>query len=361
MSISSMRCGLLALTALLASGCYSGGRWTMPDLAFWKANPFSSSTKSAPPESVPRPSQLASQPLPAPGAGYTPSTQATAGTTAPAYSALPATSMGQPYAAAQSSAGGSTNPYVAPQQGYYTADAGANTAASYPVTNPYAPSTPAAGLAQSPPSYGSSPYGASGANGSSTPFGATPGAAAPQQNYGTPAGGAAGYVAANPTGPYANPVRDNRQSEYENRLADYRSTAGPYGSQIPDYRNAANAGNQPANDYRNAPSGYQSPESAPQGSMPPTQPQGAPYAQGGYGSPAVQTAGLYDQPASGYSPGNTGYSPGNTGYSPGNTGYSPPGTPSYQSPAGTNPYQSPAAATDAGYSPGSVSRYDASY
>ena len=349
MSISSVRYGLVAMTALALSGCYSGGRWTMPDLAFWKTNPFSSTAKSTAPEAVPRPSELASQPIPAPGAGYAPSYQNTASTTAPPYS-VPAASPAsqQSYAAVPSSPGATAAPYMAPQQGYYGADSGPGASASYPATNPYPATSVPHGLAtQSPSAYGSNPYDASGGHGSPTPFGA---AAAPQ-GYGVPSGGPSGYVAANPSGPYANPVRDDARSDYDARLADYRSNTGNYGAAIPDYRADNNYQNQPASDYRNAPAGYQGqsqgnptqPQGAPYGQGNPTPAQNAPYGQPGYGSPTVQTAGLYDQPTGGYSPGNT--------------GYNPPGVPPYQSPSGVN--SPPAAAgSDPGYSPGSVGRYE---
>lgn len=350
MSMSSIRYGLVAMTALALSGCYSGGRWTMPDLAFWKTNPFSSAAKSTSPEAVPRPSELASQPIPAPGAGYAPSNQNTANTTAPPYSvgAVSPASQ-QTYAAAPSSPGATATPYMAPQQGYYGADSSPGASASYPATNSYPVTSVPHGLAaQSPSSYGNNPYDASGGHGSPTPFGA---AAVAPQGYGAPSGGASGYVASNPSGPYANPVRDDARNDYDARLADYRSNAGNYGAAIPDYRAPDNYQSQPASDYRNAPAGYQGQSQdnpaqrqgnpmQPQGV--PTQVQGVPYGQPGYGSPAVQTAGLYDQPTGGYSPGNT--------------GYDPPGVPPYQSPGGVN--SSPAGtSSDPGYSPGSVGRY----
>ncbi len=43
MRISRSQCALVLILTIGISGCYSGGKWSMPNLAFWKSNPFSSS------------------------------------------------------------------------------------------------------------------------------------------------------------------------------------------------------------------------------------------------------------------------------------------------------------------------------
>ncbi len=371
MSISSMRYCLVAMAALSMSGCYSGGRWTMPDLAFWKTNPFSSSGKSAATEPIPRPSELASQPSPAPGAGYTPTSGNTAETMAPPYAGASPASVGQqPYASTQTPAGVPTSPYMAPQQGYYEANAVAGAATAYPVTNPYAPaSTPSASAAPAQ-DYGSNPYGVPVAHESPTPFGSGQTAASPQ-NYGMPAGANPGYVAANPSGPYANPVRNDSQDPYDQRLADYRSSAGPYGSAVPGYRTdqemsnqADNYRNQPVGDYRSQPAGdyrnqpvsdYRDQSTndsrGTASGYPPNQALPSQQSPAGYQAPPDYNSN------SGYQATNpAGQSAG--GYSPGNTGYTPPGVAPYQPPAGMNTSPLAEPTSDSGYSPGSVSRYN---
>ena len=44
MRISRSQCALVLILTIGISGCYSGGKWSMPNLAFWKSNPFSSSS-----------------------------------------------------------------------------------------------------------------------------------------------------------------------------------------------------------------------------------------------------------------------------------------------------------------------------
>ena len=39
---------LVILTAVVLSGCYSDGRWTAPNLAFWKSSPFQSAPLATP-------------------------------------------------------------------------------------------------------------------------------------------------------------------------------------------------------------------------------------------------------------------------------------------------------------------------
>ena len=42
------RCVLVILTAVVLSGCYSDGRWSAPNLAFWKSSPFQSTPSATP-------------------------------------------------------------------------------------------------------------------------------------------------------------------------------------------------------------------------------------------------------------------------------------------------------------------------
>ena len=42
------RCVLVVLTAVVLSGCYSDGRWSAPNLAFWKSSPFQSTPSATP-------------------------------------------------------------------------------------------------------------------------------------------------------------------------------------------------------------------------------------------------------------------------------------------------------------------------
>jgi len=141
---SLTRSCLVAVLAVSFSGCYSGGRWTMPNLAFWNSSPFDSVASSGKsPDGMPKPSELAAEPGPEPGAGYEsgegagavdtamPDYPSTAGTTdAPAYTA--ATPAGytaqQPYPSSSAAGGngqaggyGSGSGYIPPQQGQYSA------------------------------------------------------------------------------------------------------------------------------------------------------------------------------------------------------------------------------------------------
>ncbi len=311
MRIPFLRYGLAVMTTVALSGCYSGGRWTTPNLAFWKSNPFSSTSKSTAPEAVPRPSQLATQPGPPPGTGYSPGTSDTADTLAPAY---PTTASGfeahPPYSPAgvQPAAGTAGMPYMAPQQGHYAPGPPGGIAAA----NPYGAPTGGHNGPGAPPAPTHNPYA-----------------------VGNTHGAAPSYVATNPSGPYANPVRGDAQGSYDARLADYRSTAGMHASSIPDYRSE---NDQPRAetppDYRSWPG-----ERAAHG-------PGAPYDQAT--SPAASAHG--HNTAQGY------YPPSNN-YSPGNTGYQPQGLPPYQPPYNPN-VPADGATSDPGYSPGSVGRYN---
>ncbi len=337
MPIPSSRYCLVVVTALTLSGCYSGGRWTMPNLAFWKTNPFNSTAKSTAPEAIPRPSELAVQPGPPPGTGYNPITANTANATAPAYPTTPASFADQqPYRATQPATGASAPPYVVPQQGYYDPGVPAGMAASPATTNPHA-AAPTHGAGTQPARrYDSDSYAAGGPHHSPTPFGAEPRHSA--EPYGNPSSSPADYRAANPSGPYANPVRD----PHDGRLADYRSTAGAYASPIPDYRSGPH-GQAPGQDYRHPPADYQN------------QPSGSGLHM--HGGPSGQGISAAPDGHGGNTP--QGYYPPPTGYTPGNTGYHPPGVPDYQVPGSTNPASSGSDGynSGSGYSPGSVGRY----
>ena len=338
MPIPSARYCLVAVTALTLSGCYSGGRWTMPNLAFWKTNPFSSTAKSTAPEAIPRPSELAVQPGPPPGTGYNPSTDNTANTTAPAYPTTPASfAAEQPYTATHAATGAPATPYIAPQQGYYDPGLPAGVASSPPTTNPHAAAPPHGAGTQPSRRYGSDSYAAGGPHQSPTPFGAEPRHST--EPYGGPSASPADYMAANPSGPYADRVRD----PYDGRLADYRNTAGAYASPIPDYRSGTD-GQSPRHDDRHPPAEYQN---QPPGS-------GVPM----HGGPSEQGVGAAPNGHSGNTP--QGYYPPPSGYAPGNTGYHPPGVPQYQPPYRGNPtpWSSDGYSLDSGYSPGSVGRYE---
>lgn len=344
MPIPSARYCLVVVMALTLSGCYSGGRWTMPNLAFWKTNPFNSTAKSTAPEAIPRPSELAVQPGPPPGTGYNPITTNTANTTAPAYPTTPASfAAEQPYPATQPTRGAPGPPYVTPQQGYYDPGLPAGMAASPATTNPYAANpyagAPSHGAGTQPARrYDSDSYATAGPHHSPTPFGAEPRHST--EPYGGPSASPADHAAAHGSGPYANPVRE----PYDNRLADYRSTAGAYASPIPDYR-SGNEGQSPAHDDR-FPSAYN--QNQPYG-------DGAPMRHGPSGHGTAT--------APGGQGGNTprGYYPPPSGYTPGNTGYNPAGLPQDQVPGSTTAPTSAGSDgynLDSNYSPGSVGRYE---
>ncbi len=335
MRTSFARYCLVTAVSIALSGCYSGGRWTVPNLAFWKSNPFSGPTSRASgPEAVPRPSELATQPGPAPGTGY--ASYDTSGTLAPTYPTTPASfAAQQPYPVTHATPP-ITSPYMAPQHGYYdpATPSGAPSTVPYTATNPYA-NTP--GNQQA---YGANPHSPVNHSFTGNPHTpavghqgtAPPGATAYGAQGTTPANGQpSGYAAANPSGLYANPVRSDGRDPYDARLADYRSSGGPYGSPVPDYRSAGGY-QSPEPDYRNQTHDWNSP-----GAQHPQNHAGTPY-----GPPTS---------ASGVAPYRQ------EGYAPGNTGYAPPGVPPYQSPIPPGTPTHGGYGSDPGYSPGSVGRY----
>jgi len=133
MRISKLQCAFVIFLTISLSGCYSGGKWTMPNLAFWKSSPFSSSTAGnlTPSTTTPtKPSTLATNnstaslttaPL---YQGATSSTTTPGGAVAPQYSypastpSMSSATTAPTYTASQTSTVGNSQ-YVTPQQGPY--------------------------------------------------------------------------------------------------------------------------------------------------------------------------------------------------------------------------------------------------
>lgn len=192
------RCTLAILAAAVVSGCYSDGRWSAPNLAFWKSNPFQS-TPGATPGAVGSPVKPSG--IAAATKGTTPSTPPTgyaaAGAVAPS-----AVSLGTPVGYNAPNTGYPTNQYPAAAT---TPGAAASMAPSSHVPA-YTASTAGVPGASA---YGSSPAGAGVANSPYGPSGATP--ASP---YGAPAASAYNAMpaaAATPGGyPPAGTVSDPR-------------------------------------------------------------------------------------------------------------------------------------------------------
>ncbi len=366
MPIPPVRYGFLVVMVLSLAGCYSGGRWSMPDLAFWKTNPFSPS-KSTAPDPIPRPTELAHQPGPPPGSGHASANFDTADTAAPPFGGPSSdlASRHQPYPVTQPDGGDALPSYMAPQEGRY--DAGSNdpsrpggVAAFNTRTSPQTGAAVPHGT--SPPSnhaLASNPYAGRGGSGSPTPYPVDTGAGS--QGHGIPPG----YVSADPSGPYANPVRRDPQESYDAQLADYRNTAGMYGSAIPDYRGGS--------DHNFSGERHQAPPSADR-SRPGDHPAYAPdmphtpagtVPSSGYGTNTPH--GYYPPSGAGQADPNAwqdrNHSPEGHhwpagGYSPGNTGYQPSGVPPYEPPGGASSSDARAFHSEPGYSPGSVSRYE---
>ena len=154
--MSAKHLGLLCLVSVgvLLSGCYSNGRWTMPNFAFWKSSD-AAKPETAKPETVAgdstnptRPSQLAgSGQLPPPGAGLTSPSNAAPNTAGVGQYPYPSTSSTP--TASRSSAGGYTGATasnsIQPQQGAYPATPPAAGAGGYAATGySAAPATPTA-------------------------------------------------------------------------------------------------------------------------------------------------------------------------------------------------------------------------
>lgn len=407
MRISVTRYAMVVLIAFGLTGCQGGNSWSMPGLASWRSNPFSSSESEETPSGIPKPSEVVSS-------LGTPTTTATTAstTTAPgtgyggmSYPGTGYTGIGSPTRTNPSTAAGYNAPYNYPQQ-------------PYPSTQPTPPPSYGAGggsvpyVATQPGNYG---LGSSASTAPSSPY-AYPGtpnysgsAASP---YG-PLGGSqsarpSSYTSAGTAGPYANPVRPSTGStsgsdRYSSGSDRYGAASGRYAAGTDRYQTAtitpgagasgsqytggptagsgypAKAGSLyspgPGSNYSGAgigtpprygattPSGGASLGSRYNRS--PSGPSAAPTSVAPYASTATT------QPQSGY-PAILGsaaqsYTPADNGYTPAANGYQPPGVAPYQSPAGTyrSPtpgasYQTPStqgSGTQAPYQPGSVQSY----
>jgi len=313
----------------------------MPNLAFWKTNPFKSSSSAAPAKAgiPPLPSAIASTPAPPPGAGYAKMASSTspevsypnttpgyAASTAPPISPTPYPSSRQPNYAAGSGA------YMAPQQGSY--GAGSSSAATVAPYGPYSSASSYTGRA-------ASPYG---------PVSQLPGAT-----------NGPGYVTSGTNRPYANQV----QPSYEPASPYVGSTPSPsYGA------NSAYSGSSPpvgtttggATSQHPATSQYPATNRNPATKSPAA--YSPPAAVGGsYVPPGAQPATPAGSGGSGYTPPNTGYQPpasqyqpGKTDYNPGQTGYQPPGVQPYKVPGGSYPSAS-GTGNYQPYQPGSTGSY----
>lgn len=141
MRISHLRYSLVVLLAISISGCYSGGKWSMPNLAFWKSSPFSSSTASAIPPTTTTPTkpsnlttnisannstgmtmapsyQNPTAKAAAAGAAVTPQYSYTPSSYTPSPAVSPSATPASSYTASTMNAVGSS-PYLPPQQGPY--------------------------------------------------------------------------------------------------------------------------------------------------------------------------------------------------------------------------------------------------
>lgn len=410
MRVSPARCAFVALTMVGLAGCSSGGGWSLQRLAFWKSNPFKSSS-SATESGVPmRPSALASRTaLPGTNSGYpassslAPSYPETATGTSGGY---PATQQSYPsYPSAPPSgyslSAPSNSGYMAPQTGAYGAGgaAGPARASSYVTPSPYSgmAASPYGSLANSRETTGGSRYTPANTTGSYAGSQSGGGAdyADRADRYGSRldrsgnglddryAGGSDRYAGgydnySSGADRYASGAQssttpltgaDNRGDQYGSNAA-----AGAYrGSTTPPYTGGSQYSEVSPYDPRgsNSMAGQGAVSTAGNGYSP----SSAASQQGGYplapNAAATNPTRSYNAPAAGYTPGGSGYTPGATGYTPGETDYSPgatdftpPGVDRYQSPAGSysspaGSYTSPASTSDdpPPYRPGSTSDY----
>lgn len=291
MRVSIARCALVALTMVGFVGCSSSGGSS--GLSSW--NPFRSrevAQTPAKPSAFATPSSTTSSSAPEQIASVDRSS-----TTNSAYPGAPTSYSAALDSLTKGSKSGTgdtpTNPYAAPQSGYYNPSAYAATG-----------TTSNLGTAS----------GSGDAGTTSRPYGTTASSYAASPSYPSTAS-TAGWGAASGSDVsrfapaaerYGNPSSYANTSTNSASPTAYGTTSPPAASSTAPY--AYTAANTSA--YGGAAgSGYQP-------------------AQNGY------------QPgATGYTPGSSDYTPGNSSYSPGSTGYNPAGS-SYQSPAA--PYQSPA-------------------
>jgi hypothetical protein len=299
---SFTQCAGVIVLSMMVSGCYSGGKWTMP----WQSSsPFSSSTtpSSSNVAGATKPSALANTAPPkdvaAPQVAY-PTYQGTAAgmnasnNLAPTYQPTnpPAGSSLPTYTASSNNAASRSGAMVAPQQG------------SYPTNNG---SYPANTVSTGVPATSTSPY-----NNAAVPSNTYNGNSAGYGNYAAPSSGSG---AAQPTTPYNG--------------AQYQpSGTQPIASNYP--RSASNAGSIPTN-----------PTISPAGANPPAGPLTGSYDAGGWSSSPGNPARSANQPVGGdrYSSSNDRYGS-NTGDNYASTGATPPASSTSDTRYGNTPIAS---------------------
>ncbi|MGD0517574.1 MAG: hypothetical protein ABSA26_08570, partial [Thermoguttaceae bacterium] len=401
MRISSSQCALVLLLTISISGCYSGGKWSMPNLAFWKSSPFSSSNPSTstagtyPPAagSPVKPSALAANnssgaltTAPPYQSTLTPGTVTPAMPGAvsqypyPSTTTSPAAAAGSPAYTASATNSVTANTYMAPQQGPYgstgtTPTNPSNSINTYPATasynsypnnsysNPVRPQISSSTNLSAPANDRYSSASGDRYGSSSDRYGSIPDRNTSADRYGSssdrypntpdryapagsaPTGGASTLPAAGTS--YGNNVQGIAPPASYNRTTAPASTqASISDNRYGDTRSGDSSPYAPsASSTSNASTAY--------GSSTPADryaPASDPAAAGRYTSPSTSPDGSnpLNSNSGGYG-GNPGYSPGNSGAAP--TGaispYTPPST---SAPAGTT--------NDAGaYRPGSVTTY----
>jgi len=404
MRIHVARNAFVVLMSVCLSGCYSGGKWSMPKLAFWKKSPFK---RSSPETEAPAAEIAASTPkMPSPGAGYGPvasssANQAPAGnypTTAASYTTPGYRTSQLPYPATQpprsAVSGGYQQPYMPAQQGPYgvSGSTAPATASPYPSSGPYSATTtagrgsyPGSGSAAGSSSYvpaptappyanpvrSSPPYGTG-----STSYGSNPAAGAPygsgdsSYRYGSPThygdnATGAGYKTSSTTGTGSRYTASSSRGSYggtaDARFGDSSrfSNTRPYGSGGGSgYGAMPGAGTSDRYGYAEG-ERYSSSHGRTSGENP----SAAASRYGGSGTSGTRASDL--PPVSKAGPGggayrpSTPYNPPASNYRPGETGYNPSGVPPYAAPGSS--YQSPATTGNSAepppYRPGGTSDF----
>ena len=364
--MSAKHLGLLCLISVgvFLSGCYSNGRWTMPNFAFWKSSDAAKS-ESASPEAVAgdsanptRPSQLAgSGQLPPPGAGLTSPSSAVPNTAGVGQYPYPSTASTP--TASRAPVGGypgaTSSVFIQPQQGVYpttppSAGAGGYAATGYPAVPSTANASPDPRAAIAPVNQPATGYPAVGS-----------------------ASGPAAHMASNPVRSSAPAAGTINASPAINASNEYRPPMPPSGGYTPSSGAYAPtqpvaappsstylppAPNVPTNPHALSPSAAIGPTASPAS---PGDPNDA-----GVARSAANVAPVSYTPPGLPARGND-YVPAANSYQPGNNGYNPPGAAPYSAP--TAPYVSPSgasyapaaaapsASSDNGYRPGGTSDY----